>query len=45
MWKQYNKRCNRSTVNMDAKELASHQETIKFIEMDLHFAIRNTVEV
>jgi hypothetical protein len=30
---------------MDAEELASHQEAIRLIEMDLHFATRNTTEV
>jgi hypothetical protein len=38
MWKQYNKLRDHSTVSMDAEELASHQEAIKLIEMDLHFA-------
>jgi hypothetical protein len=45
MWKQYNKFCDRSTVNMDAEELASHREAMRLIENDLHIATRNVAEV
>jgi hypothetical protein len=45
MWKQYNKLRDRSTANMDAEELASHRETLRLIETDLHFATRNAAEV
>jgi hypothetical protein len=45
MWKQYNKLRDRSTENMDAEELASHRETLRLIETDLHFATRNAAEV
>jgi hypothetical protein len=45
MWKKYNKLRNCSTMNMDTEELASHRETIRLIEIDLHFTTRNTVEV
>jgi hypothetical protein len=38
MWKQYNKLRDRSTVNMDDEELASHREALRLIEKDLHFA-------
>jgi hypothetical protein len=45
MWKQYNKLWDCSTANMDDKELASHHETLRLIENDLHFATRNVTEV
>jgi hypothetical protein len=34
-----------STANMDAKQLVTHRETLRLIEMDLHFATRNAAEV
>jgi hypothetical protein len=45
MWKQYNKLRDRFTANIDIEELISHQEAIRLIEMDLHFATRNATEV
>jgi hypothetical protein len=45
MWKQYNKFRDRSTVNMDVEELASHREAMRLIENDLHIATRNVAEV
>jgi hypothetical protein len=35
MWKQYNKLCDRSTVNMDDETLESHREALRLIERDL----------
>jgi hypothetical protein len=45
MWKQYNKLCEVSTVDMDAEELTSHREALRLIKKDLNFDTKNTVEV
>ena len=45
MWKQYNKLREANTADMDAEELASHQEALRFIKKDLNFATENAVEV
>jgi hypothetical protein len=45
MWKQYNKLRDRSTTNMDTEEWMSHQEALRLIETDLHFATRNAAEI
>jgi hypothetical protein len=45
MWKQYNKLCEVSTVDMDAEELMGHRETLRLIKKDLNFTTKNTVEV
>jgi hypothetical protein len=45
MWKQYNKLCEVSTVDMDAEELMGHREALRLIKKDLNFATKNTVEV
>jgi hypothetical protein len=45
MWKQYNKLRDCSTANMDDEELASHRETQRLIEKDLHFTSRNAATV
>jgi hypothetical protein len=38
MWKQYNKILEANTADIDAEELASHQETLRLIKKDLNFA-------
>jgi hypothetical protein len=45
MWKQYNKLCDCSIANMNVEELASHQEALRLIETDLHFATQNAAVV
>jgi hypothetical protein len=45
MWKQYNKLCEVSTVDMYVEELMGHQEALRLIKNDLNFATKNTVEV
>jgi hypothetical protein len=37
MWKQYNKLYAMNTMDMDAKELTTHQETLRLIKKDLNF--------
>jgi hypothetical protein len=43
--KQHNKLKDRSTANMNKDQLESHCETQKFIQSDIQFAQRNTVDV
>jgi hypothetical protein len=45
MWKQYNKLCDRFTVNMDDETLKSLREALRLIERDIQIATRNVVEV
>jgi hypothetical protein len=45
MWKQYNKLHATNTTDMDAKELASHQEALRLIKKDLNFATQNAAKV
>jgi hypothetical protein len=45
IWKQYNKLWNRSTMNVDDQELASHRDALRLIEKDLKFVTWNAAEV
>jgi hypothetical protein len=41
MWKQWNKRKDCSTVNMNEEELKIYRETLQIIQRDLQFAQAN----
>jgi hypothetical protein len=45
IWKQCNKLCTANTVDMDAKELVTHRETLRLIKNDLNFATQNAADV
>jgi hypothetical protein len=45
MWKQYNKLREANITDMEAAELASHQEALRLIKKDINFATQNAAEV